>query len=105
MNEEKLLLWLFERCKIKENNRASILVYLSLLGQRSEETRRHCIRVGHLASEIGNRCEIEEIKPKVLAWAGLLHDPGKALVDPDLLERKEKFTAADYERMKLHVEY
>ncbi len=104
-DEETLLQSAFERYAIKQCHRESIMRYLSILRARSEETYFHSIRVCLLAASIGDFLSDKGIKAKPLFWAGLLHDIGKALVDPDLFEKKDHFTEDDYKRMEPHVEY
>lgn len=76
-----------------------------MLKARSPETWKHSIRVGVLTGRIGDHLSYKGIKGKPLFWAGLLHDPGKILVDPDLLTKKERFTARDRRMMEPHGEY
>lgn len=36
-------------------------------------------------------------------WAGLLHDIGKVRLDQNILNKKEKLTATEYDHVKRHV--
>ena len=105
LREEECLVAGLNKYGIKGEHRESIERYLGVLRARSEETFRHSVRVGILAARIGEHLGAEGIKAKTLLWAGLLHDIGKALVDPDLFEKKDRFTEEDYKRMEPHVEY
>ncbi|MDP3962925.1 MAG: HD domain-containing protein [bacterium] len=103
MNEEVLLETALDRYRLSDRHRISIRGYLDKLYLRDEATWRHSIRVGDLASRIGDFfCDCSG---RSLLWAGLLHDIGKILVDPDLFLKRERFTDDDYRRMEPHVEY
>jgi len=105
VKKKHLLLEALRHYGVAKKHWVSIKRYLDVLGARNEETGRHSIRVGLLAARIGEYLEKSGIKAKTLLWAGLLHDIGKALVDPDLFGNVGKFTEADYKRMEPHVEY
>jgi HD-GYP domain-containing protein (c-di-GMP phosphodiesterase class II) len=106
MTEELLLSSKLESLSVSSTNQIRIRRYLDLLGERDEPTRRHSIRVGARAAEAAPLVMGEPaIQPKMMLWAGLLHDVGKILVDPDLLRKTGTFTAEDYGRMEPHVEY
>jgi HD-GYP domain-containing protein (c-di-GMP phosphodiesterase class II) len=47
--------------------------------------------------------EIPGVTPKMMMWAGLLHDVGKALIPVELLNKTSKFDAADRAAMEPHV--
>ena len=79
--------------------------YLTVLRNRHEATYHHVIRVGGLASKIAVVADIPNVTPKMMLWAGLLHDVGKALIPPELLSKTEAFDAADYAVMEDHVMY
>lgn len=105
MTEDGLLSSAFERFGVSEPNRVSIRRYLDLLGIRDESTRRHSVRVGLRAAEVAPFVQDPQVPPKMMLWAGLLHDVGKILVDPDLFGKTGAFTEDDYRRMEPHVEY
>ena len=99
------LLTAFERECVTAKNQADILAYLGVLCQRDEGTYWHSIRVGLAACEIARVLAAPGITPKMLLWAGLLHDIGKTLIPPELLRKTGTFTADDYAAMEFHVEY
>lgn len=102
---EQALKRVFTAYSVKPQHQASIIGYLSMLRARDAESYRHSIRVGMLAARIASECEIAGIEPKALLWAGLLHDIGKALVDPRLFKKGVIFTKAEQQEMEPHVEY
>lgn len=105
MKEEKILQELFFRLHISKKHQASIKRYLNLLGKKSEDTKRHCIRVAHNGVRFGMYCDIPGVNIKVLFWACVLHDLGKIRVRPELLDKKRHFTKKDYEEVKHHVRF
>jgi putative nucleotidyltransferase with HDIG domain len=91
--------------RVTQTNQDSILSYLNILKNRDEATCLHVIRVGLLARRVARHVSIYEgITPKMMLWAGLLHDVGKALIDPDILRKTQNFTAEDMVNMEPHVQ-
>jgi putative nucleotidyltransferase with HDIG domain len=103
--EEKLLKDAFAKEHLTDKQRHSITNYLTILKNRDEDTYRHSIRVGCTACEIARVAEISGVSTKMLLWAGLLHDIGKSLLNPELLHKTTTFTAEDYREMEPHVEF
>lgn len=81
----------------------SIMKYLDTLRQHHVGTYLHSIRVGVLATKIAAIANIEGVSPKMLLWAGLLHDVGKTQIPVTLLEKVVGFSEADHEAMEPHV--
>ena len=86
-------------------HKENIKHYLSILKNRDEKTYAHSVRVGILASKIAIYAAKPGISARMLLWAGLLHDIGKALVHPDVLNKTSNFSEADYAAMEPHVQY
>jgi putative nucleotidyltransferase with HDIG domain len=82
-----------------------IKAYLKILKNRDSATYDHSVRVGILASKIAIYAAKPGINAKMMLWAGLLHDIGKALIPTDVLNKKESFTKDDYAAMEPHVKY
>ena len=101
--EEEILQHLFDNYTITMEHQQSIGVYLEVLGKRDPATRLHSIRVAYLASRMGVAACRSDINPKVLVWAGLLHDIGKSLIDPSLFRQGAPFDEAAYKEMEQHV--
>lgn len=95
----------FENEGIASNHRDDIKVYLQILKNRDQKTYEHSIRVGVLASRIAVYAAKPGISAKMLLWAGLLHDIGKALVSPEVLTKTSNFTTEDFAAMEPHVQY
>lgn len=90
---------------ITQGHQDDIRAYLTILKNRDEATYEHSIRVGILSSKIAIYAAKEGISARMMLWAGLLHDIGKALVPPGVLTKKEVFTQEDYAVMEPHVKY
>jgi putative nucleotidyltransferase with HDIG domain len=90
---------------ITEEHQKEILAYLGVLKQRDPATYEHSIRVGMKVIEIADIAALPGITPKMMLWAGLLHDIGKTLIAPELLHKTSAFTQEDYAAMEPHVEY
>src|SRR4051812_3251898 len=73
---------------------------LRLKGEEGQFHYEHSVRVGIVGADIAHRMGLD---PKVLLYAGLMHDIGKALVPVDVLGKTESWTKADSETMKPHV--
>lgn len=83
----------------------SIMQYLHILKEHHPGTYHHSIRVGILAAKIAAFADIDEVTPKMMLWAGLLHDVGKSKIPVSLLNKTEGFNDADREAMEPHVGY
>src|SRR5271170_5485426 len=79
--------------------------YLAILKNRDLKTYEHSVRVGVLASKIAIYAAKPGISARMLLWAGLLHDIGKALVPPAVLTKTSNFTKEDFAAMEPHVQY
>lgn len=87
---------------ISAENQVSIERYLGLLKQKEPATHAHSVRVGILASNIG---EFLHLDSRALLYAGLLHDVGKLLINVETLTKTEGFDQNDYEQIKQHPVY
>lgn len=99
---EQRLDGIFDHHEISLANRMSILTHLRMLSYRDMPTFEHSVRVGWLSAFIAGTANHPHISPKMLLWAGLLHDVGKILVEPAVLTKTNEFSDEDYEAMKPH---
>jgi putative nucleotidyltransferase with HDIG domain len=105
MTLEETLSQVFAAEGITPEHQKEILAYLTVLKQRDEKTYEHSIRVALKTVEIVKQAHMPGITPRMMLWAGLLHDIGKTLIPPELLKKTGGFTEADYQGMEPHVEY
>lgn len=92
----------FTNYDIAIKDRVSIMRFLDLIKLKDEETYKHSIRCGIMASLIG---EFMHLDPKALFFTGALHDVGKALIPPKILKKRAGFDEKDYEVMKQHPQF
>lgn len=90
---------------ITKDNAGSMDSYLQILRNRHEGTYLHSLRVATLSATIAQYAKIPGVTPKMMLWAGALHDIGKALIDTALLKKTNNFTEDDRVAMIPHVEY
>lgn len=87
---------------ITADKQASINVYLELLLHNDPQTYSHSVRVGILASEIG---EFLHLDSRALLYAGLLHDVGKAMVNAETLTKADSFGEKDSQKIRQHPNF
>lgn len=90
---------------ISPGHQEDIRAYLTILRRRHAGTFEHSVRVGISASSMAIYYAKPGVSSKVLLWAGLLHDIGKTLIDPELLNKTAGFDDADRVAMEPHVIY
>jgi putative nucleotidyltransferase with HDIG domain len=90
----------FNNLHIEKEKQRSIFSFLAPLKTKDLMTYRHSLRVGLLATRIG---EFMHLDQKALLYSGLLHDIGKALTDSSTLKKTEAYETKDYEAIKDHV--
>src|SRR5208337_277256 len=88
---------------ISEGNQERIFNYLKVLNDKDPATAQHSMRVALLAGTMARVEAIPGITPKMLIWAGALHDIGKVAIPLETLAKTEKFTKKDMKAMEPHV--
>jgi putative nucleotidyltransferase with HDIG domain len=81
-----------------------ILVILRQFTANDKYTHDHSFRVAAYATRIAKVMGFDEQRVDDVWDASLLHDLGKLETSRELLYKAERFTAAEYEEMKKHVE-
>jgi putative two-component system response regulator len=71
---------------------------------RDPYTHGHCVRLGTVAMEFGERLGLEEEELKALRLGGFLHDLGKIAVPDGILLKPGPLTAAEREAIQEHPE-
>ena len=91
-----------DKLRITGSNQKKIWSLLDRLETKDEVvTFPHSIRVGLLGYEVSKALGLDD--PKILFYAGLLHDVGKLGIEKPLLGKPDKFTDEDHNHMKEHV--
>lgn len=78
------------------------LVSMTKLRATDEYTYTHCINVSVLATAFGEYEGLPQADLMDLGIAGLLHDLGKALIPPAILNKPGRLTDAEFEIIKKH---
>jgi len=98
---EKMLEDTFVENEVKPELQQKLMQLLDILKLTDYDTYEHSIRVGLLASKVGTFLHLDS---KALFYAGLMHDIGNALVNPVIIQKKQGFSAEDYEELIVHPE-
>jgi HD-GYP domain-containing protein (c-di-GMP phosphodiesterase class II) len=82
-------------------------VFSALLRLRRQDayTYMHSVSVGALMVGLGRQLGLETVQLPELGLAGLLHDIGKVGVDLDLLNKKDRLTEEEFDRLREHAPY
>ncbi|HWQ78809.1 MAG TPA: HD domain-containing phosphohydrolase [Anaerovoracaceae bacterium] len=82
----------------------TIKLITKTLYQKHRREQLHCERVSKLCEVIGNALKLSPDAVRELKMAGLLHDIGKIGIDESLLNKRGRFTEAEWADMKRHPE-
>lgn len=77
---------------------------LDALLEKSIGEEGHSIQVSELCGRIGEAMNFNKSQIADLKLLGKVHDIGKASIDQDILNKKERLTAEEYEMLKQHAE-
>ena len=103
---EDSLTTVIENCLELYNSSAtsySIFDMLHHMRDFSDATFVHSINVGMISAIIGRWANKSLADEKLLLTCGLLHDIGKLLIPPEILNKPGKLTAEEFEIMKTHT--
>ncbi|WP_462326541.1 HD-GYP domain-containing protein [Desulfobaculum sp.] len=78
------------------------LVSMTKLRSSDEYTYTHCINVSVLATAFGDEMGLPHEDLMDLGLAGLMHDLGKALIPPMVLNKPGKLTDAEFDLIRKH---
>jgi len=70
---------------------------------KDDYTYRHNLAVGTLSSLLGSWLELDHQELLQLTTAALLHDVGKMLIPPEVLNKPDRLTEEEYALMKTHT--
>jgi putative nucleotidyltransferase with HDIG domain len=80
------------------------LISLSRLKTSDEYTYMHSVAVCALMVALARRMGMPEEQVREAGVAGLMHDVGKMMIDPDILNKPGRLTPQEFEAMKYHPE-
>lgn len=81
------------------------LLWLARLKQTDDYSYNHALNVSIMLMALANFMALPKKQIKDLGLAGLLQDIGKVKIPKELLQKKEKITAEEYEVFKQHVDH
>ena len=85
----------------------SLNVFKNIMHENTPETEEHCNRLQQMACVIAKQLEVKHNitheQHSLLAMGALLHDVGKILIPPDILNKPGKLTLEEYNVMKKHA--
>ncbi|MEG5266018.1 HD-GYP domain-containing protein [Pseudomonas sp. JDS28PS106] len=80
------------------------LISLSRLRTSDEYTYMHSVAVCALMVALARRLGMPEEQVREAGVAGLMHDVGKMMIDPEILNKPGRLTPQEFEAMKYHPE-
>lgn len=89
-----------ERDEVKSG---AINEIITTLHDSNMREKSHSIRVSELCQKLGSRLSLAETEILKLKKAGYLHDIGKIVLDPRLLNMNEQLTSRDNKEIKKHT--
>lgn len=84
------------------NAAETILVLASAMNAHDKGTRGHAERVRAITEMIGDELKLEPEAQERLRWSSLLHDVGKVMVSPDILNKAGKLTPDEWNVIHRH---
>jgi len=91
--------------RIEVTSQSAILSLINALAPVDEYLQRHCVNVGLLNGLFGQWLHLPKKDIDGLVLVGLLHDCGKALIPPQVLNAPRKLTVIEFEVVKMHPVY
>src|SRR3989304_8582094 len=79
------------------------LLCLTNLKDYDDYTFIHCVNIGILAVSFGRHLGMKKRQLENIGFGGILHDIGKTMIPESILNKPGKYTEAEYEIMKRHV--
>ena len=91
--------------RLEVTSPATILSLINALAPVDEYLQRHCVNVSLLNGLIGKWIGLPKREVDELVLIGLLHDCGKAVTPPKVLNAPRKLTVVEFEVIKMHPLY
>ncbi len=80
-----------------------ILSFAEISESKSRQTGQHVKRVSEYVRVMAAGAGYDEEKCSEIALAAMMHDIGKLLIPPEILEKKGKLTSEEFDVIKTHV--
>lgn len=78
------------------------MMWLSRIKHVDHYTAEHSLNVGVLAMSLGRHLGYDRQALEALGLCGLLHDVGKMLIDPEILNKPGKLTSEEFRQIQVH---
>ena len=91
--------------RLEVTSPSTILSLINALAPVDEYLQRHCVNVSLLNGLIGRWLGLQKREVDELVLIGLLHDCGKAVTPPKVLNAPRKLTLVEFEVIKMHSVY
>lgn len=91
--------------RLESTSPSTILSLINALAPVDEYLQRHCANVSLLNGLLGRWLGLPKEVVDRLVLIGLLHDCGKALIPPQVMNAPRRLTIAEFEVIKMHTVY
>lgn len=88
--------------RLREQTSGSLAALAKIVDLRDHYTAEHSHRVAMVARELAVALRLAPEEVDLVEQAGRVHDVGKITVDPTILAKETRLTAAEWEQMKSH---
>ncbi|MBU3111920.1 HD-GYP domain-containing protein [Clostridium lacusfryxellense] len=88
-----------------QNDYGSLLKSITKSRTIDEYLVRHCVNVAFLSSMLGKWLNLSNKDLTLLTYAAFLHDIGKTMINPKILNKPAKLTKSEFEEIKKHSVY
>ncbi|MEG0614151.1 MAG: HD domain-containing phosphohydrolase [Oscillospiraceae bacterium] len=82
-----------------------IMAFAEISESKSRQTGKHIKRVAEYMKVMGHNCGYNDKRCEELSIAAMMHDVGKLLISPEILEKPGKLTPEEMEIMKMHTTF
>jgi len=89
----------------KAEEKLDIINCINQMKSMDDYTHTHSVNVSILCMLIAQWLKFDSRKIRLVVQAGLLHDVGKVMLPPEILQKRGELTREEYEEAKKHVIY
>lgn len=93
---------------LSENRRAHLettIVLVKIAETNNHDTGNHLKRVSCYCEHLSRAMQLSEKMVDLITYSSIMHDIGKILISPSILNKSEQLSPQEYEIMKLHTIY